>query len=182
MTFACTPAADLTYAELTALFERAFAGYLVPVRAAPPGLELRNRIAHVDLFASLIARQDGEPVALAEIARRGRRSRVAAMGVVAEARGTGVGAKLLAQVIDAARIRGDTELILECFATNERALRLYRRAGFVVTRRLVGWRSGALVPDPQSIVEIDPTELGRALPGAMRVSCRGNLPRRPWSV
>jgi GNAT superfamily N-acetyltransferase len=163
MTFTCTPAADLTYAELAPLFERAFAGYLVPVRVAPRGLELRNRIAHVDLFASLIAWRDGEPVALAEIARRGRRSRVAAMGVVAEARGTGVGAKLLGWVIDAARARGDSGLILECFASNERALRLYRRAGFVVSRRLVGWRSGTLVPAAQPIVEIDPTELGRAL-------------------
>src|SRR4051794_7961211 len=158
-----TPAADLAYADLAALFERAFAHYLVPVRGVPDRFEARNRAEHVDLFASRIALRDGEPIALAMIARRGRRSRVAAMGVVAEARGAGVGGRLLDAVIADARGHGDESLVLECIASNARALEIYRRAGFVVTRRLVGWRSGALVPEPQPIAEVDPTELARAL-------------------
>ncbi len=158
-----TPAADLAYADLAALFERAFAHYLVPVRGVPRRVEARNRAEHVDLFASRIARRDGEPLALALIARRGRRSRVAAMGVVAEARGTGVGGQLIDAVIEDARGRGDESVVLECIASNARALRVYDRAGFVPTRRLVGWRSGALVPEAQPIVETDPTELARAL-------------------
>lgn len=78
-----TLAADLAYADLAALLERVFASYLVLVRGVPRRVEARNRAEHVDLFASRIARRDGEPIALAMIARRGRRSRVAAMGVAA---------------------------------------------------------------------------------------------------
>jgi ribosomal protein S18 acetylase RimI-like enzyme len=156
-------AAELPYAQLAPLFERTFADYLVPPRASPSAMEARNRIEDVDLFASQIALLGAAPVALALVARRGRRSRIAAMGVVVEARGSGVARALLDKLIDDARARGDDALMLECIASNERALRLYRRAGFVVTRRLVGWRAGALAPEAQPTVELDPAALGRAL-------------------
>jgi len=163
MTKTFVAAAELAYPELAVLFERAFAGYVVPVRATPGAMETRNRIEHVDLLASLVALDDSEPVALALVARRGRKSRIAAMGVVTEARGAGVGRALVSRLIEDARDRRDDSLVLECIASNERALRLYRRAGFVGTRRLVGWRAGALEAAVQPVVEIDPTELGRLL-------------------
>jgi len=168
-------AAELPYSDLAPLFERAFANYLVPVRATPAAMEVRNRVEHVDLFASQVALAGGAPVALALIARRGRRSRVAAMGVVLEARGSGVAQALLDKIIGDARARGDDSLLLECIASNERAFRLYRRAGFVTARRLVGWRAGALVPEAQSIVEVDPAELGRVL-------ARGDDGGLPWQL
>ena len=168
-------AAELTYGALAPLFERSFADYVVPMRATPSGTEVRNRIEHVDLFASKIALHGAAPVALALIARRGRHSRVAAMGVVVEARGSGVARALLDHVIAEARARGDETLSLECIASNERALRLYQRAGFAVTRRLIGWRAGALVEDPQPIVEVDPAELGRRL-------ARSEHERLPWQL
>lgn len=157
------PAADLPYAELAPLFERGFEGYVVPIHTTPRAMEARNRLETVDLFASQIALAGAEPVALGLIARRGRRSRLAAMGVIPAARGTGVAQALLGQLIEDARDRGDDELVLECIASNERALRLYRRAGFVPTRRLVGWRAGKLAPEPQPLVEIDPATPGRAI-------------------
>lgn len=157
------PAGELGYGELAKLFERGFAEYLVPIRATPAATETRNRLEHVDLFASLVALHGAAPVGLALIARRGRRSRVAAMGVVPEARGSGVARQLIDRVIDDARGRGDASLVLECIASNERALRLYRGAGFTVTRTLVGWRAGALTPAAATLVELDPAELGRQL-------------------
>jgi GNAT superfamily N-acetyltransferase len=169
------PAAQLVYAELATLFERTFEGYIVPMRATPSGTEARNRCEHVDLFASQIALHGTTPVALALIARRGRRCRVAAMGVVVEARGSGVARALLDKVVDDARLRGDHAMVLECIEGNDRALRLYQRAGFAVTRRLVGWRAGALVPAPASIVEVDPAELGRHL-------ARSDDGQLPWQL
>jgi GNAT superfamily N-acetyltransferase len=168
-------AAELPYDELAALFERSFADYVVPMRATPSGTEARNRIEHVDLFASRVVLHGTVPVGLALIARRGWRSRIAAMGVVVAARGSGAARVLLDRVIEDARGRGDHTLILECITANERALRLYRRAGFVATRRLVGWRAGALVPAPHAIVEIDPAELGRRL-------ARSDPGGLPWQV
>jgi GNAT superfamily N-acetyltransferase len=175
MTVTFVAAADLAYAELAALMERAFANYVVPMSPSPSAMETRNRIEHVDLFASLVARRDDEPVGLALIARRGRKSRLAAMGVVVEARGSEVARGLLARVLDDARERGDDAMVLECITSNERALRLYRRAGFVSTRRLVGWRAGGLVPEVQPIVEVDPTELGRLL-------ARSDDGKLPWQL
>ena len=163
MTTTFASAAELPYDDLAKLFECAFASYIVPIRATPSALEMRNRTEHVDLVASQIALSGGAPVALALIARRGRKSRVAAMGVVIEARGSGVAQALLDKIIGDARDRGDDSLVLECIASNERAFRLYRRAGFVTALRLVGWRAGALAPEAQSIVEVDPAELGRVL-------------------
>lgn len=186
------PAAELPYRELAPLFERSFAEYIVPIRATPSGTEARNRIEHVDLFASQIALHGHAPVGLALIARRGRTSRVAAMGVIPEARGTGVARQLLARVIDDARLRGDRSLILECIASNERALRLYRGAGFVVTRQLVGYRAGGLVAEPARVVEIDPAELGRRLARhddgtlswqlAPETLCGLTAPARGWTI
>jgi GNAT superfamily N-acetyltransferase len=163
------------YGELASLFERTFESYVVPMRATPTVMEARNRIEHVDLFSSQVARRDGQPVALALIARRGRRSRVAAMGVVAEARASGVGRALLDQVIDDASARGDDSLVLECIASNERAFQLYASAGFVVRRRLTGWRAGGLAPIVQPIVEVDPAELGRIL-------ARSDDGELPWQL
>lgn len=168
-------AAEVVYANLATLFERAFANYLVPIRTSPGAMEARNRIEDVDLFASQIALHGTAQVALALVARRGRRSRIAAMGVIPEARGSGVARELLDKVTGDARARGDDSLVLECIASNERALRLYRRAGFVTTRRLVGWRAGALAPEAHPIVEIDPAELGRAL-------ARSDDGRLPWQL
>lgn len=156
-------AAELAYAALAPLFERTFADYVVPMRVTPAAMEARNRVEDVDLFASQIALHGAAPVALALVARRGRRSRIAAMGVAVEARGSGVARALLDKVTGDARVRGDDAVVLECITSNERALRLYRRAGFVTTRRLVGWRAGTLIPVAQPIVEIDPAELGRVL-------------------
>lgn len=168
-------AAELACAELADLFERSFAGYVIPMRVVTTVMEERNRLAHVDLYASQIAYRDDLPVGIAMIARRGRRSRVAAMGVVPEARGAGVGRALLEQVVGDAEARGDDVLVLECIASNERAQRMYRRAGFGVTRRLVGWRAGALTPETQPIVEIDPSELGRVL-------ARSDDGKLPWQL
>jgi len=175
MTATFVAAAELAYADLAKLFERTFADYVVPMRATPRAMEARNRVEDVDLFASQIAMHGADPVALALVARRGRRSRIAAMGVVVEARGSGIARALLDKVTGDARSRGDDWLVLECIASNERALRLYHRAGFVTTRQLVGWRAGALAPEAQPIVEVDPAELGRVL-------ARSDDGRLPWQL
>jgi putative acetyltransferase len=53
------------------------------------------------------------------------------MGLLPEYRGRGVGQQLLAACIDKARSRGITRIELEARADNERAIRLYKRMGFV---------------------------------------------------
>ena len=63
MTTTFIAAAELVYADLATLFVRAFANYLVPIRTSPGAMEARNRIEHVDLFASQTAQHGAAPVA-----------------------------------------------------------------------------------------------------------------------
>ncbi len=64
-----------------------------------------------------------------------------AMYVVPPARGTGVGALLLAGAQDATRELGRRRILLEVASNNEAAIRLYLRSGYTFT--------GATVPHPR---------------------------------
>lgn len=66
--------------------------------------------------------------------------------VVAEARGEGVGAALLAAAESACRERGDDRLVVEVSVRNERAEALYRRLGYQ--------RTGAPVRRVQGRIEV----------------------------
>lgn len=126
---------------LTALFNRGFAGYLFPVNLTSEGLSHRIRTEDIDLQASVVASVGGEPSGFAFIARRGCRSRLAAMGVAEEARHQGVGRMLVRSVLAGARNRrggGDREMRLEVFEDNPAARKLYEGEGFRTLRRLVG--------------------------------------------
>jgi RimJ/RimL family protein N-acetyltransferase len=58
------------------------------------------------------------------------------MGVHADYRGKGIGARLLAACLDKALSKGITRVELQARADNVRAIRLYERAGFVAEARL----------------------------------------------
>jgi len=60
------------------------------------------------------------------------------MSCLPECRGVGLGAALLAVGIEWARSVGVRKLTLKVFATNERAIALYRKSGFVEEARLQG--------------------------------------------
>ena len=63
--------------------------------------------------------------------------------VVPEARGTGLGGRLLGEALAHARQRGFGRVYLWTFAQLDGALRLYERAGFKVTERKTGFVWGA---------------------------------------
>lgn len=58
------------------------------------------------------------------------------MGVHPDYRGQGIGARLLAACLDKAFAKGVTRVELQARADNERAIRLYERAGFVFEARV----------------------------------------------
>ncbi len=95
----------------------------------------------VDLSLSRVALGSPAPVAFALVAPRPLHSRwrLATMGVAPVARGTGVAALLLDEVIGRATAKGVLGLELEVFAANERACRLYRSRGFQPLHALHGY-------------------------------------------
>lgn len=139
------PAGDVPAADLHAAFAAAFADYL----HGPFDLSFEQWPAFtarqcVDLAASRVARLGGAIHAFALVAPRPERRswRLATMGAVPAARGSGAAAALLDDFIARARAAGQAEVELECFAQNERAVRLYRGRGFEPVHELHGY-SGA---------------------------------------
>ena len=97
----------------------------------------------IDLARSRVATIDGAIGAVAFVCPRPEvgRWRLGAMAALPAARGTGAAPALLGDFIERARAEALAEVELECFAENERALRLYRSRGFEVVCALNAWRA-----------------------------------------
>jgi len=133
-------------ADLHAAFVAAFSDYVAgPFQVPPDQWDYLLARQVVDLAASRVALVGGRVVAFAYTARRPSigRWRLAAMGALAESRGTGAAPALLDDFIARARVEGVRGLELECFEKNERALNLYRGRGFEVVHALNGWSAPA---------------------------------------
>lgn len=181
------PADAIPEDRLHALFLEAFADYVAGAPQLPldqwPVLLARHCI---DLPLGRVVVQDGEPVAFALVAPRPEsgRWRLAAMGAAPAARGSGAAPALLADLAGRARDAGMRELELECFAQNERALRLYRRAGFAPVAELHGYdrpavegaATDAAAPD---LATKDPFEVERASALAWLAEAHAAVPNVP---
>ncbi|MGV3493102.1 MAG: GNAT family N-acetyltransferase [Ramlibacter sp.] len=147
------PADRVPPAQLHHAFSLAFADYLLGpftmgLDAWPQFLARQG----VDLPLSRVALRRGTPEAFALVAPRPDRQRwrLGTMGAVPAARGSGIAARLLddfAARAQQAELRG---VELECFAQNERALRLYTGRGFAQVAPLYGYARAADLPLPQA--------------------------------
>jgi ribosomal protein S18 acetylase RimI-like enzyme len=166
-TFIEHPAADVDPAQLHAAFGLAFADYLIGPFQLPPA-QWPHFLARqcVDLALSRVLQRDGDILAFAFTAPRPALGiwRLATMGAVPAARGSGAAPRLLDNFIQRARHAGMAAVELEVFAQNTRALRLYESHGFQAQHALHGyhakaWDQAAFAapPAPAGV----PTELTR---------------------
>ncbi|MCH7343420.1 GNAT family N-acetyltransferase [Pelomonas sp. CA6] len=154
-------AATLAPSQLHAAFRAAFADYLI----GPFTLDLAQWPVFlgrqgVDLALSRVALDArGQPLAFAWVAPRTGRWRLATMGALPEARGSGAAPALLDDVIARAAAAGAAAVELEVFAQNERALRLYEGRGFQTLHALHGYlaEAGTLTagPAPDGVDAVD---------------------------
>lgn len=101
-------------AEICAILNSGYEGYVVPVRFDEAALMRRVLAEHIDLSASgLLSAGKTDPAGILLVARRGRISRIAALGLRPDWRGAGLGGRAVRWAIDTARARGDSALILE---------------------------------------------------------------------
>jgi len=169
------PVLDFTSAEVAEAMNRSFEEYFVPLVFTPETFERRFRSENLDAAASRLWFRGEELVGVVFLARRGWTCRVAAMGLVREARGLGYGRQMLQAAIDEATARGDRALLLEVFQANEPARRLYERLGFRNARELFTFQR---VPAPAAsapalLTELDPLEVARLV-------ARDGEPNLPW--
>ena len=69
---------------------------------------------------------------------------ILSIGVVPKSRGQGLGARLLAAAIDAARTRGAARLFLEVAEDNAAARALYAKGGFETVARRTGYYAAGI--------------------------------------
>lgn len=96
----------------------------------PPASALRGRLPEGPTWLALL---DGKPVGTVSAVARGPDLYVRSMAVLPEARGLGVGRRLLAEVDAYARAQGHRRLTLSSTPFLDAALALYASAGFVPT-------------------------------------------------
>ena len=131
-------------ADLHAAFVGAFSDYVAGPLQLPfeqwPSLQGRQGI---DGALSRVVVRDGAVVAFAFACPRPEtdRWRLGVMGALPAARGSGAAQALLDDFLARATAAGIAGAELECFAANERALRLYRSRGFEVVCPLNGWKA-----------------------------------------
>ncbi|MBI1730459.1 GNAT family N-acetyltransferase [Candidatus Acetothermia bacterium] len=158
------PAIELDLKELADLLTRSFEKYFLPILFTPSTFASIVRLDGIDLNTSRVFLRDEEPVGCALLAHRGWTTRLAAMGVVPEARGSGVGRRAMEQLIAESRERRDKIMVLEVIEQNIVALKLYKSYGFEMERSLTGFR----IDKPQGIAdknleEVDIRQIARLL-------------------
>src|SRR5215469_16350884 len=94
---------QLSIEELTAAFNLTFTGYHVPITQTAASLQSMIEVDDIQLHSSLVVRDTGgEDVGIGLLAVRGRRGWVGGMAVAPAWRRLGVGAWLIAKVLDQA--------------------------------------------------------------------------------
>jgi ribosomal protein S18 acetylase RimI-like enzyme len=161
--WAFSSAAEYSLSMLAGLFTASFAGYLIPMEMSADGLAERVASEDINLAACRVLLRGSEPAGLGLMARRGRVSRVAAMGLLPELRGQGAGRVLLAELVAGARAKGDRRVLLEVFESNAPARALYEHAGFRRTARLVGYDAERPQARQADLREVDPAEFARQM-------------------
>jgi hypothetical protein len=100
--------------------------------------------------ASRVVADGGAPVAFAMLAIRDDRGWIGGMGVVASARGRGLGTAAMEAVIEEARRRRLARVDLEVLVQNRWAIAIYERLGFRTTRTLEVLERPAGSPAPEA--------------------------------
>lgn len=156
------PASEFPLSQLADLMTRSFEGYFVPINITESALLTMLKRDSIDLTSSRVMMNNDEPAGIALIARRGWTSRLAAMGVLSQARNQSLGTQTMQKLIEEAKERQDKEMILEVIEQNTAGVRLYEKVGFKKVRRLVGYKlENPQVESNEELKEIDIRELAR---------------------
>ncbi|HET7143863.1 MAG TPA: GNAT family N-acetyltransferase, partial [Anaerolineales bacterium] len=162
--FSFKTASEFSIQQTADLLTRGFEGYLIPINIDESALLTMLRRDGVDLNESRILLKDDEPIGVALIAPRGslQASRLAAMGIVSQARNSGAGTWAMERLIEEARARSEKEMLLEVIEQNIAGVKLYKKVGFNKVRRLVGYKlENPQVESDEELNEIGIRELAR---------------------
>ena len=151
------PADTLEPSALRELFNAGFSDYLVPMQLDAAMFAEHVRVNDIDLGCSRVV-VDDHPVAFALVARRGEAAWIGGMGTAPSHRRRGLGERALVAGLEAAREHGCTEAWLEVIDGNARAIALYEKLGFAVTRDLIVWALPPRAGAPPASRSVEPEQ------------------------
>ncbi|MET3494644.1 GNAT family N-acetyltransferase [Variovorax boronicumulans] len=132
---AVVPATEFTRGELTALWNRAYEAYFVPVQFDEERFARHLRRAEADLALSRVMAVDGVACGISLAGRRGERGYLAGFGIAGSHRRQGLAGRLIAAQASAWSEAGLHRVWLEVIEQNP-ARALYSSAGFEELRTL----------------------------------------------
>jgi ribosomal protein S18 acetylase RimI-like enzyme len=135
--------AEIETAEATAVLNRVYEGYVVPMVLSEAQTDLHLGANDIDLTSSPLWYEGDDAVAAALLGVRGARGWIGGFGLAPPYRGRGLAAELLAETLSRARARGVREIQLEVLVQNGPAIRTYERGEFRATGRLNSYRADA---------------------------------------
>jgi ribosomal-protein-alanine N-acetyltransferase len=112
----------------------------------------------------LVAEEDDRIVGYAGLAASGDLGDVQTIAVARELQGTGLGARLLTELLRAATDFECAEVMLECRVDNIRAQKLYERFGFAP----IGFRRGYYQPGNVDALVMRLTDPSSSVPGSVQ--------------
>jgi len=136
-------ATSIPFATLVELFNRAYAGYVIPFRLDETLLRFMVDTYDLDLDGSRVAFAGDDAVGLGNLGLRGEDAWIGGVGVVAGARRRGIGETLMRALHAEARERGVRNVWLEVIDRNESAYELYVKLGYRVVREVEVWSLAA---------------------------------------
>jgi len=137
-------AAGVDRTSAAAALDAVFAEYVVPISFAEPVYAIHVSANDVAAGASPIwFDRDGRVVAAAVLVVRGTRGWIGGFGIVPSHRRRGLGAALLADILERARAIRIDSVALEVLAENAPARRTYESGGFASSRRLLTFAADA---------------------------------------
>ena len=125
------PASEVDIHALVELFNDAFSRYYVELKVTAESLSTLVYREDIDTASSCVALLGELPVGVAFLAVRGQRGYICGMGVRQDHQGKGIGDLLMRAVLHNASTLNLRDVTLEVVDANFRAIRLYRKFGFV---------------------------------------------------
>jgi len=150
--------------QVVQALDAGYTGYRLPLSFTVVATANYLRVHDIVLEASPIWFQDGQPVAIGLRGVRERRAWVGAFGIAPAYRGKGLAQAMFGEIIRLAKRQGVTSVQLEVLDENARAIAIYRRAGFTLSRKLFSIESLSLAPVEGAQALVVTPALIKALP------------------
>ena len=162
MSYTFIPLRQFSHAQITAFWNRAFAGHARDFRKTPESLALRLQQGHADGDHSLVLMEQDRFVGLSVFGRMGAAGEILGFGIDPDSRGRSLARRLIEEQVSQVSSLGLKRFSLEVIAENRAAKRAYEAVGFRPTRDLF-YFSGELAL-PRVLAHLSPLAAEQPLP------------------